>query len=71
MSFKQQFFNTTIIAKDQFKGGEAQMNSQPDSFRQLYIANASMQIQLPAAHTVSVPLQLYYGPNAYYTLKEV
>ena len=69
MSFKQQFFNTTIIAKDQFKSGDAHMNTQPDSSRQLYLANANLQMQVPAAATVSIPLQLYYGPNAYYTLK--
>ncbi len=70
LTFKQQFFNTTILAKNKFKSGKAQMNTQPDSSRQLYLANASMQLQVPAAATVSVPLQLYFGPNAYYTLKK-
>ncbi|TKK71917.1 membrane protein insertase YidC [Ilyomonas limi] len=69
MSFKQQFFNTAIIAKDQFKSGEARMNTQPDSSRTLYMANASLQLKVPAATTVNVPLQLYYGPNDFYTLK--
>ena len=70
MTFKQQFFNTTIISKgQQFKSGEAHMNSQPDSSRTLYAANASLQMQVPGTATVSVPLQLYYGPNAFYTLK--
>ncbi len=71
ISFKQQFFNTTIVSKDKFKnGGKAQMNSQPDSSRLLYLANANLQIATPAAANVTVPLQLYYGPNAYYTLKK-
>ncbi len=68
-SFKQQFFNTTIISKDKFKSGKAEMNSQPDSSKMLYLANAAMQIQAPPAANVTIPLQLYYGPNAYYTLK--
>ena len=71
ISFKQQFFNTTIISKDKFKGGgKAAMNVQPDSSKLLFMADATMQIQVPAAATVTVPLQMYYGPNAYYTLKK-
>lgn len=69
-TFKQQFFNTTILAKDKFKSGKTQMNSQPDSSKQLYSANANMQIQVQPTATVNVPLQLYYGPNAYYTMKK-
>ncbi len=71
VSFKQQFFNTTLISKNEFKsGGKAQMNSQPDSSRLLYLANANLQIPVAAATNVTVPLQMYYGPNAYYTLKK-
>ncbi len=70
ISFKQQFFNTTLIAKNDFKGGKAEMNSQPDTSQKLYVANADMQIQAPAASSINVPLQMYYGPNAYYTLKK-
>ncbi len=71
ISFKQQFFNTTLISKDKFKsGGKAAMNSQPDSSQQLYAANANLQIPVLAASSVTVPLQMYYGPNAFYTLKK-
>ena len=71
VSFKQQFFNTAIVSKDKFKsGGKAEMKSQPDSSKQLYAANANLQIPVPAAASVTVPLQMYYGPNAFYTLKK-
>ncbi len=71
VSFKQQFFNTTLISKDRFKsGGKASMNSQPDSSSQLYHANADLQIPVPSATNVTVPMQLYFGPNAFYTLKK-
>ena len=70
-SFKQQFFNITFISKDKFKsGGKAQMNSQPDSSHLLYAAIADMQIATPNTPNISVPLQLYYGPNAFYTMKK-
>ena len=71
VSFKQQFFNTTIISKDKFKsGGKAEMKSQPDSAKLLYAADANLQIPVPATASVTVPLQMYYGPNAFYTLKK-
>ena len=73
ISFKQQFFNTTILSKDKFKGGgSATMNLLPDSIKQLYNAVAKMQIPVSSAGNgnVTVPLQMYYGPNAYYTLKK-
>ena len=71
VSFKQQFFNTTIISKDKFKsGGKAEMKSQPDSAKLLYAADANLKIPVPATASVTVPLQMYYGPNAFYTLKK-
>ncbi len=71
VTFKQQFFNTTLISKDKFKGGgSAKMNSQPDSSKLLYLANANLQVPVPAAANITVPMQLYYGPNAFYTMKK-
>ena len=71
VSFKQQFFNTTLIAKNDFKaGGKAEMKSQPDSSRILYLADANLQIPVQASSSITVPLQMYYGPNAYYTMKK-
>ncbi len=69
-TFKQQFFNATIISKNKFKSGKAEMNSQPDSSTLLYQADANMQIAVAPSATITVPLQMYYGPNAYYTMKK-
>ena len=71
VSFKQQFFNTTIISKDKFKsGGNATMTILPDSTKQLYNAVAKLQIPVTSAANITVPMQLYYGPNAFYTMKK-
>ena len=69
-AFKQQFFNTTIISKNKFASGTAQMVIQPDTTTELYNATASMKIQVAAASQATVPLQLYYGPNEYKTLQQ-
>ncbi|HEY6978221.1 MAG TPA: membrane protein insertase YidC, partial [Chitinophagaceae bacterium] len=41
-----------------------------DTTPYLFNAAANMKIQAPAAVTVTMPLQLYYGPNEYKTLKQ-
>jgi YidC/Oxa1 family membrane protein insertase len=69
-SIKQQFFNTTLLAKNKFAAGEVKVAALPDSLPELFNSTASMKIQVPAASRVTIPLQLYYGPNDYYTLKQ-
>jgi YidC/Oxa1 family membrane protein insertase len=69
IGFKQQFFNTTIVAKNKFNGGSAKMAVLPDSLPELFTSTADLKIDLPSAAEVTVPLQLYYGPNEYYKLK--
>jgi YidC/Oxa1 family membrane protein insertase len=69
-SFKQQFFNTTLIAPNNFNSGQLQMTTQPDSTHNLYNATASLRVQVPAATTVNVPLKLYFGPTDYKALKK-
>ena len=68
--FKQQFFNTLIVSKNKFASGSAQMTVLPDTLTELFNASAAMKIQVPAAAQVSVPLQLYYGPNDYKVLQQ-
>ena len=71
VTFKQQFFNMTLISKDKFKsGGSAKMNSQPDSSKLLYLSAANLQVPVPATASITVPMQMYYGPNAFYTMKK-
>lgn len=67
--FKQQFFNTTIVSKNKFASGNAQMTVASDTTNELYNSVAAMKIQVPAAAQATIPLQLYYGPNEYETLK--
>lgn len=71
LSFKQQFFNTTVLlVKDNFKSGKASMVGYPDSAKKIFESSADMQVQVPATANVSVPMQLYFGPNDYAILKK-
>lgn len=72
VSVAQQFFNTTLIAKNSFTSGDIKVvrKSNEDTSSGI-IANVTttLQAQLPVGKIASMPLQLYYGPNDYKVLK--
>ena len=70
LSVVQQFFNTTLIAKNSFNGGQIQWARKTDSSNTLATTDANLQMKLPVAASVSVPFQLYYGPSDYNILKK-
>ncbi len=69
LSYKQQFFNTTIVPKQKFESAKVQMTKQPDSSHILLDAASTLRVKLPAAASTSAAFQLYYGPNDYKILK--
>jgi YidC/Oxa1 family membrane protein insertase len=73
LSIKQQFFNSTLIAKNKFDGGKLQWANyaKDDSLHQHTIteATASFHTKLPNADYATLPFQLYYGPNDYNILR--
>ncbi|MBY0480926.1 MAG: membrane protein insertase YidC [Chitinophagaceae bacterium] len=70
LSVVQQFFNTTVIAKNGFSTGNVNWSRKTDSSSQLATVDASLQMKLPLTASVSVPLQLYYGPSDYNILRK-
>ena len=69
ISVKQQFFNTTLIAKNKFEGGQIQWtHSNDDTTNLITQASASFNTKLTGNNT-TVPLQVYYGPNDYKILR--
>lgn len=71
ISVVQQFFNTTLIAKNNFNSGNVNWaRSTVDSSKILADIDASFQIKVPAGNTANVGFQLYYGPNDYNILKK-
>ncbi|HEX6915745.1 MAG TPA: membrane protein insertase YidC, partial [Chitinophagaceae bacterium] len=69
ISYKQQFFNTTIIPKLKFESAKTVYTKQDDTSHALFAASTNMQVKVPAAGNTSVAFQLYYGPNDYRILK--
>ncbi len=70
VSTVQQFFNTTLLAKNGFAGGQVNWARKTDSSHVLASTEATLQMKLPVAAAVTVPMQMYYGPNDYNILKK-
>ncbi len=71
VSVKQQFFNSTIIAKDNFKGGQVEWLhlGSDDTTSVVTRSTANLQLTVPAGAS-TIAMQLYYGPNDYAILKK-
>lgn len=71
VSVAQQFFNTTVIAKNNFTSGEVSwVKETSDTSKAIAQTTANLQAKLPLGASASIPLQLYYGPNEYRILKK-
>jgi YidC/Oxa1 family membrane protein insertase len=66
----QQFFNRTLIAKNNFEGGDIKWKREvSDTSDMLGTADVHLQAKLPGT-AATLNFQWYYGPNDYYILKK-
>lgn len=64
LSVSQQFFNSTLIAKDGFASGSVKVQRETaDTSNVVSRVEANLQAKIPATATATLPFQLYYGPN--------
>jgi YidC/Oxa1 family membrane protein insertase len=70
VSVKQQFFNSTLIAKNNFNSGDISITVPADTSNIVGKAVANMKIQLPATASATIPMAIYYGPNEFNVLKK-
>ncbi len=64
VSLSQQFFNSTLIAKNGFTSGSVHWSRETaDSSNVVARGAIDLQTKIPAAATASLPFRLYYGPN--------
>lgn len=67
ISFKQQYFNSTIIADQQFENGNVETATDVNSGH-IKTASASMTVPYTHAPSESFGMHFYFGPNHYKTL---
>ncbi len=66
ISFKQQFFTTTLIARESFGSAEIRTFSEGSGDRYLKSMSAIITLPFdPAQNSVSIPMNLYTGPNKF------
>ncbi len=71
VAISQQFFNTTLIAKNNFTSGSVHWSREAsDSSSTVAQMDAVFQSKIPASASASLPFQVYYGPNDYGILKK-
>jgi len=71
VSVSQQFFNTTLIAKDKFTSGDVKfIKNLNDTTSKIAEVTTSLQTRLPLGPQANFPMQLYYGPNNYAILRQ-
>jgi YidC/Oxa1 family membrane protein insertase len=70
-AFQQQFFSAILVAKDNFNSGRLAYDVYPenDPERNLMRCTAIMQVPYSDSPEYNIPLELYYGPNHFKTLK--
>jgi YidC/Oxa1 family membrane protein insertase len=66
---RQRFFNTFIVAKNNFTSGKIEWSIPVDSAKTVVQSTANMRIQLPINNSISVPLSILYGPADFNMLK--
>lgn len=71
VSFKQHFFNATLITNQPFASGNFSTQTEEGSD---YVKKMNAQVLLPFDNTkkrVSFPMRMYFGPNNYQDLKRL
>lgn len=70
ISFKQQFFSSSIIAGDYFTDPKVKTLTLPRNSRYLRSMSAEAGISYSPAETKTIALSMYFGPNRFYALKK-
>ena len=70
-AFQQQFFSAIVTAPGKFSAGElgVQFFPEDDADRNLMHCSSSLQAELVPGRDNVVPMQFYFGPNHFQTLK--
>ncbi len=70
IGIRQRFFNTFLVAKNNFSSGNMEWSIPPDSSKTVMESIANVKLQLPVTGSVSVPLNILYGPADFKMLKQ-
>ena len=72
VSFKQRFFCNVLVAQDEFLNAKMTVKTRNKAENPRYLKSMSTNISVPynvSAETNTIPMQLYFGPNHFKTLR--
>jgi YidC/Oxa1 family membrane protein insertase len=69
IGIRQRFFNTFLVAKNNFSSGKMEWNIPADTAKTVMQSTANMKLQLPVQSSVTVPFSILYGPADFKMLK--
>ncbi|HTX89421.1 MAG TPA: membrane protein insertase YidC [Bacteroidales bacterium] len=69
VSFKQQFFSSTLIAGSYFTDPKVRTETLPMGGNYLRSMYAELGLPFSPKEVHTIPMSMYYGPNKFYTLK--
>jgi len=67
---RQRFFNTILVAKNNFASGKMEWVIPPDTAKAIVRSITNMRVQVPIASSATIPFSIYYGPADYHLLKK-
>jgi len=70
IGIRQRFFNTILVAKNNFASGKIEWNIPPDTLKTIVQATTNMKVQVPVASSAKVDFNIFYGPSDYHILKK-
>ncbi len=70
IAFKQQFFSSIIVAENNFSNSLLEFTKMDGTNKYLKFFNAEMGVPYSPGSSGEIPLQFYFGPNHYNTLKK-
>jgi len=71
VSFKQKFFSSVLMTKESFAAGSKFGVTIPDNKDYVKDVTANLTMDYEDGETYSFPMQFYFGPNKYKTLKDM
>ena len=69
IGIRQRFFNTFLVAKNNFSSGKIEWAIPADTARTVMQSIATMKLQLPVQSSATIPFSILYGPADFKTLK--
>jgi YidC/Oxa1 family membrane protein insertase len=69
MAVRQRFFNTILIAKNNFKSGQMSWTMPSDSNKTVVQFQSAMKVEMPTTGAQTAAFSIYYGPADYKILR--